>query len=44
MVFIDNKYTNLDDLPVSNGRRSKKIEHLGIDYTKTWRNNGFGYV
>jgi hypothetical protein len=37
-------YKNLDALPTSNGRRSKKIEHLDINYTKTWRQNGFGYV
>lgn len=34
-------YDNLDALPVSNGRSSKKIAHLNIDLAKTWRNNGF---
>lgn len=34
-------YNNLDALPTSNGRRSKKITHLNIDPNKTWRNNGF---
>jgi len=37
-------YDNLDSQPNSNGRRSKKIEHLNIDYNKTWRENGFGYI
>ena len=37
-------YANLDALPTSNGRRSKKIEHLNIDPSKTWRDNGFGLV
>ena len=34
-------YDDLDALPTSNGRGSKKITHLNIDPTKTWRNNGF---
>jgi hypothetical protein len=34
-------YNNLDACPVSNGRASKKINHLNIDTTKTWRENGF---
>jgi hypothetical protein len=37
-------YDNLDSLPVSNGRASKKISHLLIDYTKTWRENGFDLI
>jgi hypothetical protein len=37
-------YNNLDGLPTTNGRRSKKIDHLNIDFTKTWKDNGFGYV
>jgi len=34
-------YNNLDALPTSNGRGSKKIIHLSIDISKTWRDNGF---
>ena len=34
-------YNDLDAYPVTNGRASKKINHLNIDPTKTWRNNGF---
>jgi hypothetical protein len=37
-------YDNLDSLPVSNGRSSKKISHLNIDHTKTWRENGFDII
>lgn len=37
-------YNNLDAYPVTNGRASKKINHLNIDPTKTWRENGFGLV
>lgn len=37
-------YNNLDAYPVINGRASKKIDHLNIDPTKTWRDNGFGLV
>jgi len=37
-------YNDLDALPVNDGRSSKKIEHLAIDFSKTWRQNGFGYV
>lgn len=34
-------YQNLDAYPISNGRASKKITHLNIDPSKTWRENGF---
>jgi hypothetical protein len=34
-------YSDLDALPTSNGRGSKKINHLSIDTNKTWRDNGF---
>lgn len=37
-------YNNLDAYPVTNGRASKKINHLNIDPNKTWRDNGFGYL
>jgi hypothetical protein len=37
-------YDNLDNLPVSNGRRSRKIDNLSIDYSKTWRENGFDVI
>jgi hypothetical protein len=37
-------YNNLDALPLSNGRGSKKIDHLNIDSSKTWRDNGFGLL
>ena len=37
-------YNNLDAYPVTNGRASKKINHLNIDPNKTWRDNGFGLV
>lgn len=37
-------YNNLDSLPVSNGRASKKISHLAIDFRKTWRENGFDII
>lgn len=37
-------YNNLDAYPTNNGRASKKIDHLGIDPSKTWKDNGFGYL
>jgi len=37
-------YNNLDALPISNGRGSKKINHLNIDLGKTWKENGFGLL
>lgn len=37
-------YNDLDAYPVTNGRASKKINHLNIDPNKTWRDNGFGYL
>lgn len=37
-------YGNLDNLPVANGRKSRKIDHLLIDYSKTWRENGFDII
>jgi len=37
-------YNNLDAFPTSNGRGSKKITHLNIDPSKTWRDNGFGLL
>ena len=37
-------YNDLDAYPVTNGRASKKIDHLNIDPNKTWRDNGFGLV
>lgn len=37
-------YNNLDALPTANGRGSKKITHLNIDLSKTWRDNGFGLL
>jgi len=37
-------YDNLDNLPVSNGRRSRKIDCFSIDYSKTWRQNGFNII
>ncbi len=37
-------YNNLDATPTSNGRRSKQISHLNLDYTKSWRDNGFSYI
>ncbi len=37
-------YNNLDALPINNGRKSKKIKHLNIDYNKTWRENGFDII
>ena len=37
-------YDNLDALPTSNGRGSKKIEHLNIDLNKSWRDNGYGII
>lgn len=37
-------YKNLDCLPISNGRSSKKISSLSIDYSKTWRENGFDII
>lgn len=38
---VNTIYNNLDALPTSNGRGSKKITHLNIDISKTWRDNGF---
>jgi hypothetical protein len=37
-------YDNLDNLPVSNGRKSRRIDNLSIDYSKTWRENGFDII
>lgn len=37
-------YNNLDALPTSNGRKSKNLDHLNIDYSKTWRENGFSIL
>lgn len=37
-------YNNLDAYPVTNGRASKKINHLNINPNKTWRDNGFDYL
>ena len=37
-------YNNLDAYPISNGRASKKINHLNINPTKTWKENGFGLL
>ena len=37
-------YDNLDALPNSNGRGSKKIEHLNIDPDKSWRDNGYSII
>ncbi len=37
-------YNNLDTCPVSNGRASKKISHLTINPSNTWRENGFGLL
>jgi hypothetical protein len=37
-------YNDLDAYPATNGRASKKINHLNINPTKTWRDNGFGYL
>jgi len=34
-------YNDLDALPTPDGRGSKKITHLNIDISKTWRDNGF---
>jgi hypothetical protein len=37
-------YNNLDAYPVTNGRASKKIDHLNINSSKTWRENGFSLL
>jgi hypothetical protein len=37
-------YNDLDALPISNGRGSKKITHLNINPSLTWRDNGFGLL
>jgi len=37
-------YNNLDACPTTNGRASKKIDHLNINPTKTWKENGFGLL
>jgi hypothetical protein len=37
-------YNNLDTHPVTNGRASKKIDHLNINSSKTWRENGFSLL
>jgi hypothetical protein len=42
--ILNTIYDNLDDLPISNGRRSKKIDCFLIDYAKTWRENGFDII
>lgn len=41
---LNSIFNNLDAYPTSNGRKSKRIDHLLIDCTKTWKENGFGYV
>lgn len=41
---VNTIYNNLDSLPVSNGRASKRLSHIYIDYTKTWRENGFDLI
>ena len=41
---VNTIYNNLDAYPVSNGRASKKIDHLRINPSKTWRENGFGLL
>ena len=42
--ILNTIYDNLDNLPVSNGRRSRKIDCFSIDYSKTWRENGFNII
>lgn len=37
-------YNNLDAYPTSNGRASKKMDHIIIDPSKTWRENGFSLL
>lgn len=37
-------YNNLDAYPTTNGRASKKIDHLHINPEKTWRENGFDLI
>lgn len=34
-------FNNLDAYPITNGRASKKMSHISIDSSKTWRQNGF---
>lgn len=41
---LNNIYNNLDGFPTSNGRKSKKISHLNINPTLSWRDNGFGLL
>ena len=41
---VNTIYNNLDSLPVSNGRSSKRISHIAIDNAKTWRENGFDLI
>jgi len=38
---LNNIYNNLDSVPIRNGRSSKKISHLNINPTVSWRDNGF---
>jgi len=42
--ILNTIYDNLDSLPVSNGRRSQKINCFSIDYSKTWKQNGFDII
>ena len=37
-------YNDLDKLPTSNGRASKKLDHLNLDKSKSWRSNGFDLI
>ena len=37
-------FDNLDSLPISNRRGSKRITHLNLDYSKSWRENGFSLI
>lgn len=42
--ILNTIYDNLDNLPVSNGRRSRKIDCFSINYSKTWKQNGFDII
>lgn len=37
-------YNNLDGYPLANNRASKKISHLNISPSLTWRDNGFSII
>lgn len=42
--ILNTIYDNLDNLPASTSIGDRKIECFSIDYSKTWRENGFDII